>query len=344
MANMLNVSASPHVRDKNSTSRLMTTVIVALLPATIFGVCNFGLYSLLIIAVSIASSVATEFVYEKLMHKPVTVGDMSAALTGLLIGLNMPPTIYWWIPVIGSIFAIIFIKQLYGGLGQNFMNPALGARCFLLISFASEMTNYTVGNGFTNIVTDPIAGVDVISGATPLAYLSNGSHFNLMEMFLGRTTGVIGETSALCLLVGGIFLIAMKVIDFRIPLAYLGSFAVFVFITCLVRGYADPLYFTAEELCGGGIMLGAFFMATDYVTSPITKNGRIVYGVLLGLLTWLFRMVSKSSEGVSYAIIFVNMLVPMIENYTRPRALGVFKIKKDKAAKAPAETGKEAAK
>ena len=332
MSNQINISASPHVRDKNSTSRIMALVIIALLPATIFGVCNFGVYSLLIVILSVVSAVLAEYIYEKLLHKDITVKDFSAALTGLLIGINMPPEINWWIPVLGSVVAIIFIKQIFGGLGQNIMNPALGARCFLIISFASQMSNYTIGKGFTKLVTSPIAA-DAVSGATPLAYLKQGVHFGLTPMFLGTTTGVIGETSALLLIIGGIFLIIMKVIDFRIPVFYLGSFAVFVFIAATLKGYADPLYFTAEELCGGGLMLGAWFMATDYVTSPITKKGRIVYGIVLGLLTFLFRMVGKGVEGVSYSIIFVNLLVPMIESFTRPKHLGYVKPVKEKKGK-----------
>ncbi len=332
MSERYQVSASPHVRDSITTQRLMLYVIIALMPATIFGICNFGPYVLVILLATICSAVLSEYVYEKITHKPNTTSDLSAVLTGLLIALNMPPEIAWWIPCIGAVFAIVVIKQLYGGLGQNFMNPALGARCFLLISFSSQMTTYTVGHGFTNIVTNVASTTDALSSATPLAYLKEGIHFNLGAMFLGTTTGVIGETSALALLIGGILLVCLKVIDARIPVCYLGSFAVLVLITAAVRGYSDPAVFMLEELCGGGIMLGAWFMATDYVTSPITKRGRIVYGVLLGVLTWLFRMIGKSSEGVSYAIIFINLLVPMIEHYTRPTAFGIVKEKKKKEA------------
>ena len=331
MEQMYQVSVSPHVRNSITTTKIMGAVLGALAPAAIFGVYNFGFYALLIMLLSVASAVGTEYVYEKIMKKTVTIGDLSAAVTGLLIGMNMPPTIAWWIPVLGSVFAIIFVKQLFGGLGQNFMNPALGARCFLLLSFSSQMATYVAGNGFSRIVTE--VGADAISGATPLAYLKQGMHFDLGAMFFGNTLGVIGETSAIALLVGGIFLIAIKIIDARIPLVYLGSFAILVFVTATVRGYSDPLIFTAEELCAGGLMLGAWFMATDYVTSPITKTGRIVYGLLLGVLTWIFRMIGKNMEGVSYAIIFINCLVPMIEHFTKPRAFGVTKDKKKKEGK-----------
>lgn len=323
MNTQYHVSVSPHVRDKMTTAGIMLHVIIALIPACLAGVLNFGLYALLVLIVSVASSVLAEYVYERLLHKQNTISDLSAVVTGLLIGMNMPPEIPLWIPALGSVFAIIIIKQLYGGLGQNFMNPALGARCFLLISFSSQMTTYTAGRGILPIVTRVPEAADALSGATPLAYLKTGTDFNLGAMFLGNTMGVIGETSTLALLIGGIFLVCTGIIELKIPLTYLGSFALLVFITAAVRGYGNPLYFTAEELCAGGIMLGAWFMATDYVTSPITERGKYIYGLILGVLTWVFRMIGKSSEGVSYAIIFTNCLVPMIEHYTRPVAFGI---------------------
>lgn len=328
MNSQYQVSVSPHVRDNMTTSKIMLHVVAALLPACLVGVLNFGLYALLVLIVSVVSAVLAEYIYEKLLHKESTISDYSAVVTGLLIGMNMPPEIPLWIPVLGSVFAIIVIKQLYGGLGQNFMNPALGARCFLLISFSSQMTTYTAGKGILHTVTKTANTVDALSGATPLAYLKTGTDFNLKAMFLGNTTGVIGETSALALLIGGIFLVCTGIIELKIPVTYLGSFAVLVLITAAVRGYGNPLYFTAEELCGGGIMLGAWFMATDYVTSPVTEKGKYIYGLILGVLTWIFRMIGKSSEGVSYAIIFTNCLVPMIEHYTRPVAFGIRKEKK----------------
>lgn len=326
------VSVSPHVRDSISTRKIMIFVIIALLPASIVGVLNFGPYALLILCLSVASSVAAEYCYERILKKPVTTGDLSAVVTGLLIGMNMPPQIPWWIPVIGSVFAIIVVKQVFGGLGQNFMNPALGARCFLLISFSSEMTNYAAGHGITSLVTKVASTTDALSGATPLAYLKTGAHFDLGALFLGNVQGVIGETSAIALLAGGIFLLVMQIIDWKIPVIYLGSFAVLVLITAAARGYSNPLEFTAEELCAGGIMLGAWFMATDYVTSPITPKGQAIYAVFLGVMTWLYRMIGNSSEGVSYAIILANCIVPLIERYTRPRAFGIQKDKKQKEA------------
>lgn len=324
------VSVSPHVRDSITTQKIMLYVILALLPACIFGVFNFGLHALLILVITPAAAVAAEYCYEKLMHKPITTNDLSAVLTGLLLGMNMPPEIAWWIPVVGAVFAIIVIKQLYGGLGQNFMNPALGARCFLLISFSGQMTTYASTHGFIHTVWDVAATTDALSGATPLAYLKLGEHFGLKELFLGNVGGVIGETSALLLLIGGLFLVWKKIIQIRIPAVYLGSFAVLTLITAAVRGYSNPFVFMLEELCAGGIMLGAWFMATDYVTCPVTDKAQLVYAVLLGLLTWVFRLIGKSAEGVSYAIIFMNCLVPLIENYTKPLAFGIQKEKKDK--------------
>ena len=324
------VSVSPHVRDSITTSKVMLCVILALMPSAIFGVFNFGFHALLILVLSVCSAVVSEFAYEKLMKKPVTVSDLSAVVTGLLIGMNMPPEIAWWIPVLGSVFAIIVVKQLYGGLGQNFMNPALGARCFLLIAFSSQMTTYAATRGFTSLVATMPGAPDALSGATPLAYLKQGIDFDIQALFVGNIQGVIGETSTLALLAGGIFLLAMKIIDWRIPVVYLGSFAVLVTITAAVRGYSNPVFFAAEELCAGGIMLGAWFMATDYVTSPITSMGKVAFGLFLGVMTWLFRMVGSGSEGVSYAIILGNVITPLIENYTRPMAFGITKEKKSK--------------
>ncbi len=332
MSEKYKVSVSPHVRDKITTSRIMGCVVLALLPAAISGIVNFGLYALLIMAVTVAASVASEYLFEKLTHRPVTTNDLSAVVTGLLIALNMPPQIAWWIPVLGAVFAIIVIKQIYGGLGQNFMNPALGARCFLLIAFSSRMTTFTANGGFTGLVTSVSGAPDALSGATPLAYLKQGVDFDLGALFLGNVQGVIGETSTLALLIGAIFLLVMGIIDWKIPVTYLGSFAILVCITAAVRGYANPLYFTLEELCAGGIMLGAWFMATDYVTSPVTENGKLIFGLFLGIMTWLFRMIGSGSEGVSYAIILGNCITPIIESFTRPRAFGIPKEKKGKEA------------
>lgn len=310
--NMLNVSSSPHVRDNSSTRRIMLDVCIALLPACIFGIVNFGMRALAVLVVSVITCVVSEYLFEYFMHRPITVGDLSAVVTGLLLGMNMPHTIPLWIVMLGSIFAIIVVKQLFGGLGQNFMNPALAARCFLLISFAGRMTSFTY---------------DGVTGATPLALLKSGESVNVLSMFLGTTAGVIGETSTVAILVGALYLIIRKVITPLIPMVYLAVFSVFIL---LFGGHGFDMTYLAAELCGGGLMLGAFFMATDYVTSPVNTVGRIVYGIILGILTGLFRIFGNSAEGVSYAIIFSNILVPLIEKLTVPRAFGVVREKKSK--------------
>ena len=304
MSDLLNVSASPHVRGKLSTSKIMFTVILALLPTTVFGIIWFGFNAAMLIAVCVATCVLTELIYEKLMKLPVTIGDLSAVVTGLLLALNLPSTATWWMAVLGSIFAILVVKMLFGGLGQNFMNPALGARCFLVICYTARMTNFNY---------------DGMTEATPLALIRAGSPVSLMDMFLGRIPGTIGEVSAVAILVGAIFLIVINVIDFRIPLAYIATFVVFM---GLFSGHGWSINYLAAQICGGGLLLGAFFMATDYVTSPITKNGRIIFGIALGILTGIFRCFSASAEGVSYAIIICNLLVPLIEKVTMPKCFG----------------------
>lgn len=313
MSDLLHISSSPHVRAKVSTGSIMGTVFLALMPAALFGIYNFGPHALLLILISIAVCVGTEAAYEYFMHQKLTVKDCSAAVTGLLLALNLPPSAPWWIPVIGGVFAILVVKQLFGGLGQNFMNPALGARCFLLISFTGRMTNFAVPeNAWGNIV-------DTVSGATPLAALKAGETVDVMSLFLGNVQGTIGETSALALLIGAAVLLGTKIIDCRIPLTYIGTFAVFVLV---FGGHGFDITYLASHLFGGGLMLGAWFMATDYVTTPITKKGQLVYGVCLGVFTGLFRIFGGSAEGVSYAIIFCNLLVPLIEKVTMPVAFG----------------------
>ena len=488
MGEKLLVSPSPHVRAKGKTSLIMLMVIVALLPSCVYGVLNFGMHALLILVLSTGSAVAAELVYELVMKKKITVTDGSAAVTGLLIGMNMPPMIAWWIPVIGSVFAIVVVKQLFGGLGRNFMNPALAARCFLVLAFSAQMTAFTTGTGVLSQVTEPTvtaeaaaeadaganetAGtdadstatawteaqteaaaktdadsaataeteekgkasaaaktdadsaataeteekgkaaadaktdadsaataeteekgkaaaaaktdadsaataeteekgkaaavaktdadstataeteetadaasgataeteaaapktetrdsgkLDAVSTATPLKYLKKGQSFDLKALFLGNTPGTIGETSALLLLIGGIFLMLLGVIDWRIPVFYIGSFGVLVLITAAVRGYDAPLQYMLQELFAGGLMMGAFFMATDYVSSPYTKSGRIMFALIIGVMTWLYRMFGMYKEGVSNAIILANCLTPLIDRLTRPVAFGIRK-------------------
>ena len=308
--NNYKLSSSPHIRDKVTSSNIMLMVVIALLPASAFGVYNFGIPALIVLISTTVSAVLTEYIYEKLMHKKITINDWSAVVTGLLLGLNMPASAPWWMGALGSVFAILVVKQLFGGLGQNFMNPALGARCFLLISFAGPMTKFVY---------------DGVSGPTPLDTLKDGGSVDSMKMLIGTIPGTIGETSVIAIIIGAVFLIMLGIIDLRIPGTYIVSFVIFVGIfgpfTKAHVGFFDPQYITAH-LCGGGLMLGAWFMATDYVTSPITKKGQYVYGILLGVLTGLFRLFGGSAEGVSYAIIISNLLVPLIERVTLPKPFG----------------------
>ncbi len=283
----------------------MLMVLIALMPATVFGVWNFRHEDAwILVVVTTAAAVLSEYIYEKLMKKPVTINDFSAAVTGLLLALNLPPTLPWWMGALGAVFAIVVVKQLFGGLGQNFMNPALAARCFLLICFAGQMTYFVY---------------DGVTGPTPLAELKAGQAVNTMDMLVGNIRGTIGETSVIAIMIGAMFLLLMGVIDLRIPGSYIVSFV--IFITIFGGHGFDPQYITAH-LCGGGLMLGAWFMATDYVTSPITGSGKIIYGVCMGLLTGLFRLFGGSAEGVSYAIIISNLLVPLIEKVTLPKPFG----------------------
>ena len=318
MGEQLKISSSPHIRSKATTGNIMMWVVIALLPATAFGIYNFrDTNAWLLVLVTVATSVLTEYIYEKLMHKKITIQDFSAVVTGLLLALNLPPTAPLWMGALGSIFAILIVKQLFGGLGQNFMNPALGARCFLLISFTGRMTNFVY---------------DGISGATPLAIIRSNvqsgnallSGVNTMDMLIGNIGGTIGETSVLAIMAGAMLLIGLGIIDLKIPGSYLATFAIFIgicggFVNGI--GFFNSNYIVAE-LCGGGIMLGAWFMATDYVTAPITKTGQIVYGIVLGILTGIFRLFGGSAEGVSYAIIIGNLLVPLIERVTLPKPFG----------------------
>ena len=320
MEQMLNVSSNPHVRDKMTTSRIMQLVALALLPTTLFGIWNFGFRALLVVLVTVASSVFFEWLYDRLMHKKNTINDFSAVVTGLLLALNMPPQSPLWMPVLGSAFAIIVVKQLFGGLGQNFMNPALAARCFLMISFAGKMTDFAV---------DKLSGyhcIDTVTGATALAELKNSGFtadsISVKNLFIGNIHGTIGETSAIAILIGAVILLAFKVIDLKIPLTYIGSFAVFVILYMLGTGKGFDVNYLFSHLFGGGLMLGAWFMATDYVTTPITPKGQLLYGCCLGVVTAIFRLFGGSAEGVSYAIIFCNLLVPLIEKVTKPVAFG----------------------
>ena len=304
MAGLLNVSSNPHIRSKLSTSSIMLLVVISLLPATGYGIFHFGVSALVLVCVTTISALVFEFLFNVITKRTNTLYDFSAVVTGLLLSLNLPPKAPWWIGVVGAFFSIVVVKMLFGGLGQNFMNPALGGRCFLLISFTSIMTDFDT---------------DTLSGATPLVSLEAGESVDLISLLTGNTMGTIGETSAICLLIGAAFLIFTGIIDLIIPGLYLLSFFIFMGLFG-ERGF--DMTFLLAHLVSGGLLLGAFFMATGYVTRPITKAGQCIYGVFLGLLTAVFRTFSPSAEGVSYAIIIGNLIVPLIDKVTRPGFFG----------------------
>lgn len=309
---MYNLSVSPHVREQTTTQSVMRDVVIALLPVLAFGVYHFGFGALQVILLSVVTCVAGEALFDLAVKKPCTVFDGSAVVTGLMLAVNLPATAAWWMPVLGGLFAVIAVKMLFGGLGQNFMNPALAARCFLLISFPDRMTDFTL---------------DGVSSATPLAALKAGEMPDLLTLFFGFHGGCIGEVSALAVLTGGVYLAVKKVITLRIPLTYILSAAAWILLIRLITGGDASCGYLAAQILSGGLLIGAFFMATDYATSPITPRGQLVYGVLLGLLTALFRMAGSAAEGVSYAILLCNLLVPLIERVTMPRPFGTEKVK-----------------
>ncbi len=309
MSAQYHVSSNPHVRSASSTSSIMMLVVIALLPAAGFGIYNFGARAALVLLVSIASAVLTEFLFG-LYKKKMTITDLSAVVTGLLLGMNLPVTIPLWMAALGSVFAILVVKCLFGGLGQNFMNPALAARCFLVISFPKQMTDFiSTGKG----------ALDAYTGATPLALIKAGESVSVFDMIIGKTTGTIGETSMMAIVIGACILLLTGVIDLRVPGSYIVSFAIFATI---FGGHGFEPAFLSAQLAGGGLMLGAFFMATDYVTRPITVKGQYVYGIFLGVMTGIFRFFGPGAEGVSFAIVLGNLLVPLIEKVTRPVPFG----------------------
>ena len=304
MSDMMRVSSNPHIRSKVSTDKIMLMVVIALLPATGFGIYNFGIRALFHVLITIASCVISELVFELIVRKKITVGDMSAVVTGLLLALNLPVSAPLWIGIVGGAFAIMVVKMMFGGLGQNFMNPALAARCFLLISFPSLLTDFTC---------------DAYSGATPLASLKAGESVNVYNMIIGKTAGTIGETSMVAIVLGAVLLMLIGIIDIKIPGSYILTFVIFI---GLFGGHGFDPYYLSAHLAGGGLMLGAFFMATDYVTRPVTRAGQVIFGIILGLLTGIFRVFGASAEGVSYAIIIGNLLVPLITRYSSPKPFG----------------------
>lgn len=306
MTDKLYVSSSPHLRSGASTFKIMLDVIIALVPAIVASVIIFGMRSLLVIGVTVLSCVAAEFICRKVMKRNNTINDLSAVVTGILLAMNLPVNINLLIAAFGGIVAIVVVKQMFGGLGQNFVNPAITARIILLASFPAQMTTWTAAFAYTN-------GTDAVSSATPLANYANGIQTGYMDLFLGTTGGCLGETCAAALILGGIYLVVKKVISPVIPLCFVGTVAVL----SLVMG-KDPLF----EVLSGGLLLGAIFMATDYTTTPITFKGKIIFAVGCGIITMLIRVYANLPEGVSFSIILMNILVPHIEHLTTPKPFG----------------------
>jgi electron transport complex protein RnfD len=312
--NNLLVCSSPHIRGKDSTRRIMIDVVIALLPAVFAGVYFFGMRSLAVVLVTVAASVLVEYAMRRIMKREQTIGDFSAVVTGVLLALNLPPTIPLWIAAIGGLVAIALVKQIFGGLGQNFMNPALAARVILMISWPVQMTKWIS------------PGVDGVSSATPLALIKHGKEMvegtmlpSYLDLFTGNIAGCIGETSALALLLGAAYLFYRRVITPEIPLMFIGTTALFTWI------FGGNTLFTGDfvyHILSGGLMIGAFFMATDYATSPITFRGRLIMGAGCGLLTAIIRLYTNYPEGVSFAILLMNITVPLIDRYTIPTTFG----------------------
>lgn len=317
MANFV-VSGTPHVRSKESIQSIMRDVIIALVPATAAGIYYFGVRALILIVASIVSAVFFEWLYEKLLKKPVTISDLSAVVTGLLLAMNLPAAAPIWVAIVGSAFAIIFAKQLFGGLGQNFINPALAGRAFLLASYPTEMTTWSVPTGL---------GADAATYATPLAQLKAGTlDASIGQLAWGQVGGTIGETCAIALIIGFIYLLYKHVISWKIPVIYVAT--VFVLFALIGRhGVRMPVH----EIFAGGLMLGAIFMATDYASSPVTPKGQIIFALGCGLLTYLIRTFGGYPEGVSYSILIMNLCVPLIERFTEPTIFGALpKVKEAK--------------
>lgn len=321
MDNKLIVSSTPHIRSKETVSSVMRDVVIALAPAAIMGIVFFGLNAALIILISIISSIAFEALFQIISKKPVTVKDFSAVITGLLLAMNMPSTAPLWMPVVGAFFAIIIVKQLFGGLGQNFINPALAGRAFLLASYPAQMS----GNAF--VPTNFMQGVDATTYATPLADIKAGNIVTLTQndyinAIIGNIGGCIGETCAIALIIGGIYLIVRKVISWRIPVTYILTVFVLTYLFMLIGGEDGATRFPLYEVFTGGLMLGAFFMATDYASSPVTPLGQIIMGIGCGFITVLIRVLGGYPEGVSYSILLMNLCVPLIERFTKPKKFG----------------------
>ncbi|RVU54975.1 RnfABCDGE type electron transport complex subunit D [Anaerosphaera multitolerans] len=305
------VSLAPHIRSNDSVQKIMLDVIIALTPALIGSIYFFGMNAAMLIAICIISCVGTEYVFQKLMHKEIQIWDLSAVVTGILIAFNLPATTPWWMAAFGSIFAILIVKECFGGIGCNFMNPAIAARIVLMASWAKLMTDYTGPK--------TMALVDGVSSATPLQLIKEGSYTSLpllKDMAIGNISGVIGETSAILLAIGGIYLIVRGVINFRIPVIYILTTAVFLLILGI------PMDIIPYEILGGGLFLGAFFMATDYTTTPMNNRGKIIFALGCGIITAIIRVKGSLPEGVSYSIALMNVATPLIDKLTRTKVYG----------------------
>lgn len=317
----LTVSASPHLRSSKTTTAIMLDVIISLIPALIAAVFIFGPRVLAVTATTVISCVLSEYISRKVMKRSNTIGDLSAVVTGVILAFNLPVSLPLWMAAVGGVVAIVVVKQFFGGIGQNFANPAITARIILLLSFGKAMGDWTVPLSWKT---------DAVSGATPLALLGteNAALPSKLDMLLGLRGGCLGETCAVALLIGGIYLVVRKIISPAIPLSFIGTVAVIM----LIKGHGD-LSFLTYHLLGGGLLLGAIFMATDYSTSPLNLKGKIVFGIGCGLFTSMMRLFTPMSEGVSFAILLMNLLVPHIERLTAPKPFGTQKEKKEAAAK-----------
>lgn len=331
-------SSSPHIRTKAGTGNIMGEVLLALVPALCFAVYNFGWRALTATAVSVAGCCFFEWAYRAVMKKNNTVGDLSAAVTGALIAFVCPVTVPYWVLLIGDFFAIVVVKQLFGGVGKNFLNPALAARAFMM-SWAGEMTNWAVPRVRTDTLAPLWGTADVVTGPTPMAFLAENDlqgleqYYDVKDMLVGLIGGSLGEVSALLLILGGAYLMFRKIITWYIPVSYIGTVAVLTFL--FPRGN-DPMTWMLYNLLGGGLMLGAFFMATDYVTSPVSHRGQVIFGVGCGLITVFIRYFGAYNEGVCYAILVMNLTVWLIDKNIRPARFGV-----EKAAGRPGKKSKE---
>ena len=339
--NLLVVSSSPHIRSNTDTRRIMLDVIIALMPALVVAIVMFGMKALAVTVVSVVACVFFEWAYRKLMKKDSSIGDLSAVVTGILLAYCLPANLPLWVPVIGAFFSIVIVKQLYGGIGKNFVNPALAGRAFLF-SWPVLMTTWMTPRSYDSIMN---LGADAVTGATPMAALHLGQmpEDSLMDLFIGNIGGSLGEISAAALILGGIYLVARKVISLRIPLSYILTVAVITFVLPKEGVTMSRLDWMLYNLLGGGLMLGAIFMATDYSTSPITSKGQIIFGIGCGLITVFIRYFGSYVEGVSYAILVMNVTVWLIDRATLPRRFGVSK-EELKAQKAKAKAEKKQAK